>query len=258
MSAINKNIKKIRTVKKISQQAFADLFSITRASVGSYEEGRAEPKIGLAMEIANKFGISVDGLLNKELTINEISGFSKHETPLPAGQKLNPDGSRHLIPYVSKKNCSTYLNNLDSRDYLGHMPRFEVPNFQHNRARAFEIVGNDMWHSQSGLFPGDTLVCIEVDSQKPQLLNELAIHAFVFEDKILIRRMRFVKDGLLLIANNPFYADVLVALEDIKELWVAHTLISNVNNEGGINHQSANTIRDLEKRIADLERRLDK
>ena len=53
MTHIGKNIRKIRSVKKLSQQAFADQFGLSRANIGSYEEGRAEPKIAIIMEIAN-------------------------------------------------------------------------------------------------------------------------------------------------------------------------------------------------------------
>ncbi|MEO0331535.1 MAG: helix-turn-helix transcriptional regulator, partial [Bacteroidota bacterium] len=44
MSIIGKNIKTIRTIKHISQADFADIFDISRASIGAYEEGRADPK----------------------------------------------------------------------------------------------------------------------------------------------------------------------------------------------------------------------
>ncbi|MCK5699873.1 MAG: helix-turn-helix transcriptional regulator, partial [Cyclobacteriaceae bacterium] len=59
MSSIGKNIKKIRTVKKLSQAAFAEIFSLARPSVGAYEEVRAEPKVDTIIQIANYFGISV-------------------------------------------------------------------------------------------------------------------------------------------------------------------------------------------------------
>lgn len=78
MSLIGKNIKKIRAVKKLSQTAFADLLSLSRTSVGAYEEERAEPKIDTVILIANHFGISIDSLLSKELTINEVLKFDKH------------------------------------------------------------------------------------------------------------------------------------------------------------------------------------
>lgn len=78
MSLIGKNIKKIRAVKKLSQTAFADLLNLSRTSVGAYEEERAEPKIDTLLLIANHFGISVDRLLSKEVTMNEVLKFDKH------------------------------------------------------------------------------------------------------------------------------------------------------------------------------------
>lgn len=40
MSKVGRNIKKIRSVKGLSQQAFAYLFSLTRGNISSYEELR--------------------------------------------------------------------------------------------------------------------------------------------------------------------------------------------------------------------------
>ncbi len=76
MSVIGKNIKKIRTTKGLNQTEFGQLFNLTRGSIGSYEEGRAEPKIETLKQIANKFSISLDHIITAELTVNQLSGFS--------------------------------------------------------------------------------------------------------------------------------------------------------------------------------------
>tara|TARA_Y100000739_G_C20533840_1_gene430258 strand:+ start:273 stop:935 length:663 start_codon:yes stop_codon:yes gene_type:complete len=76
MSVIGKNIKKIRNTKGLSQTEFGKIFDLTRGSIGSYEEGRAEPKIETLKEIAKKFSISLDDIITKELTVNQLSGFS--------------------------------------------------------------------------------------------------------------------------------------------------------------------------------------
>jgi DNA-binding XRE family transcriptional regulator len=75
MSYFGKNIRKIRIVKKMSQTEFADLFDLKRTALGSYEEGRAEAKIDTVIKIADHFHLSLDQLLRKELTINEIFHF---------------------------------------------------------------------------------------------------------------------------------------------------------------------------------------
>lgn len=75
MSYIGKNIRKIRISKKMTQTEFAELFNLKRTAVGSYEEGRAEPKIETLIKISDYFKLSLDQLLRKELSINEIFHF---------------------------------------------------------------------------------------------------------------------------------------------------------------------------------------
>ncbi len=75
MSYIGKNIRKIRMSKKFSQTEFAELFDLKRTAVGSYEEGRAEPKIETLIKIADYFNLTLDQLLRQELTVNEIFKF---------------------------------------------------------------------------------------------------------------------------------------------------------------------------------------
>ena len=65
----------------MSQSAFADIFGITRASIGSYEEGRAEPKIDTIIQIAKHFGISLEQILQHELTVNELYLSEIRPTP---------------------------------------------------------------------------------------------------------------------------------------------------------------------------------
>ncbi len=59
----------------MSQTDFAELFQLKRTALGSYEEGRAEPKIDTLIKVADHFHLSLDQLLRKELTINEIFHF---------------------------------------------------------------------------------------------------------------------------------------------------------------------------------------
>ena len=75
MSFFGKNIRKIRIAKKMTQSEFAKLFELKRTTVGAYEEGRAEAKIDTIIKIADYFKLSLDQLLRKEITINDIFHF---------------------------------------------------------------------------------------------------------------------------------------------------------------------------------------
>jgi len=72
---IAKNFKKLRLFKNLNQSEFAELFGITRSTVGSYEEGRAEPKLETLLKIADHFKLKVDDLIRSELTVNKIAHF---------------------------------------------------------------------------------------------------------------------------------------------------------------------------------------
>ena len=63
----------------MNQSDFAALFDINRPSIGSYEEGRSEPKLATLQKIASHFKLSVDELISKELTVNQIARFDLDE-----------------------------------------------------------------------------------------------------------------------------------------------------------------------------------
>ncbi len=88
MSKIGSNIRKIRTVKGISQSQFAELFSLNRARIGAYEEGRAEPKIDVVIEIAKYFSIPLNDIFVKDLTVNQLAHFDLiQSSPNDEGKK---------------------------------------------------------------------------------------------------------------------------------------------------------------------------
>jgi transcriptional regulator with XRE-family HTH domain len=113
MSIFGNNIKKIRILRNMSQQEFGDLFDISRGSIGSYEEDRAEPKIDTVIKIAAHFKLSIDVLLTKELTINELSNFTNKISKLidePNNEKISISKKVQHRVYLEDK-----VEDLESR-----------------------------------------------------------------------------------------------------------------------------------------------
>jgi transcriptional regulator with XRE-family HTH domain len=108
MSYFGRNIRKIRNAKKISQTAFADLFNLKRGSIGAYEEGRAEAKIDTIIEIADYFQLSLDQLLRKELTINEI--YHIHERSRKIAEIKKQEGAEQENNYLKKADLEQDLS----------------------------------------------------------------------------------------------------------------------------------------------------
>ncbi|MFY0672546.1 MAG: LexA family transcriptional regulator [Bacteroidia bacterium] len=227
MTHIGKNIKKIRSVKKLSQQAFADLFSLSRANIGSYEEGRAEPKIAVMMEIANKFGLDVEGLLNRELKVNEIAQFNGDKTMAFIAKKTTPDDEGMAIPFIKKNGYDSYVNNCESTEYLMLLQQVQIPGFSFKASRAFEVFENELLNRGEGVNEGDIIICIKKNAKEISELTEGKVYAVVLKDELIIRRLIFGLGTFELFADNRFFAPKEVYPEDIVELWEAHSIISS-------------------------------
>lgn len=92
MTYFGTNLKKIRQIKGLSQQAFAELIDLNRGVISSYEEGRAEPKIETLLRIANYFGIPTDDIISKPLTVNQLANFELIEDSISSiEQNISPE-----------------------------------------------------------------------------------------------------------------------------------------------------------------------
>ncbi len=65
---ISQNIKFLRNKRNISQEEFANIFGLKRSSIGSYEEGRAVPPLGLIIKIAEYFDIGLEILITEDIS----------------------------------------------------------------------------------------------------------------------------------------------------------------------------------------------
>ncbi len=103
------NLRKLRKAKRLSQTEFAKIFSLTRAAVGAYEEGRAEPKLDKIIEIAKYFGLTVDQLVTKKISVNEIFHFDKKIAKI--------EDAIPFVPLAEKKIFLQALENQTSYNY---------------------------------------------------------------------------------------------------------------------------------------------
>jgi transcriptional regulator with XRE-family HTH domain len=78
-----KNLKKLRTEKKISQQHLAGVLGISQQSINKYENHNVEPDISILIAMAQYFNTTIDYLVGKD-DISELSEgvLSDHEKGL--------------------------------------------------------------------------------------------------------------------------------------------------------------------------------
>ncbi len=160
MSYVGKNIKKIRSVKNLNQTKFAELFDLKRASIGAYEEGRAEPKIATLSQIANHFGISVDDLLHKELSVNDLYHFDIFQKDYikNKGNQLKPSKlpvNLASVYYIVESKREDYFKGLELSNFI--KLSLPIPSIASDYIAFESNIGNP-WLNASGDYV-NLLVC---------------------------------------------------------------------------------------------------
>lgn len=209
MLKIGTNIKKIRTARNLSQQAFADLFDLTRGNISSYEESRAEPKLESVIKIANHFSIPLNKFVSEVLTVNEILQYN--------GDKLLNDENHitnlqlHEVPFMSDTiylRCShkelrfdeftafpklvlpeTSNHNLLALTFNSNIPHPQsLPDYQMHDVLVFEELTRENVHlcsDKPGLYVNEHEIMMgkyNLEGSKIELvLNDFKKHSFSFE-----------------------------------------------------------------------------
>lgn len=258
MSKIGKNIRKIRFVKQLSQAGFAQIFNLARPSVGAYEEGRSEPKIDTVIQIAQYFGISVDSLLTKELTINDLYRFdslkSQIRNEVPGSSKPVKQESGYPAMLVWLDRHPEYIHKYRSSDFIDSLPTFRFPWITSVNARAFEFEGESMSFEHHGILPGDLVICPHtVPASGP--IKPGALYVLVTTDKILVRRFRSGDKRLNFACDHPDWPSEEYLPEDLLELWeVAAVYSRSLFTPVPLNDR----IEELEKKWRNLAERLER
>src|SRR5690606_14706776 len=151
--------------------------------------GRAEPKLDTIIKMAHHFGLSIDVLLTKELTVNELYKFDifkagetrQKESKRPT---IDKEESREDTPLVRKEEYVEYIVNYRNKDYINNLPSVRLPITQPKKSRAFEVADNAMEFNEKGLLAGDILSCSPADLEKPKKLTVDKVFVVVTEKDI--------------------------------------------------------------------------
>jgi transcriptional regulator with XRE-family HTH domain len=200
MTKIGANIKKIRTTKGLSQQAFADLFTLTRGNISSYEESRAEPRIETVVQIANYFSIPLNQFISESLSIHEILKYN--------GDKLIEDENQLInlqlrqVPFMNDaiytKCCYQGLSFND----LASFPKLTLPEVNNRNMFALGFNPNISHYASLPAFAvGDVLIFEEVTQQNVHLCQHKT-GLFLAEHEIMIGRYEIKDDKIDLILND--------------------------------------------------------
>lgn len=200
MTKIGANIKKIRTTKGLSQQAFAEIFELTRGNISSYEENRAEPRIETVIRIANYFCIPLDHFITQNITINEILKFN--------GDKLIEE-ENHIIKLQLKEvpfiNDNIYMKccyqELPFNDWAA-FPRLILPETNNTNLIALTFNSNIPHHESIPHYQMHDVLIFEEVTQQNIHLSHHKTGLYTAEREIMLGRYEIKNMQIDLVLND--------------------------------------------------------
>jgi len=216
------NIRKIRTVKGLSQTAFAELFDIKRANIGAYEEGRAEPKLDLLLKIANHFSISVETILTKEITVNELTHFPHvdGETVVLSPKNEKSNHKNHF--YISSDYSSNYIQEVIADGFQKETGEIvTLPKMISSASHLFELnltnyVSNSI---------GDTNLLLAVNSSSLERISEDTTYLLVLKKGLFIGKVE-IKKEMAIISDHFSSEKFSNKAKEVLEVWEIETFIT--------------------------------
>jgi transcriptional regulator with XRE-family HTH domain len=252
MSYFQSNLKYLRKSKGLTQEQLANKVGVTRPIIGSYEEGRAEPKLSTLQNISHFFKLSIDNLLENNLskkTKAETKQFENNDLRiLPIVVDKDQNEKICLVPI---KASAGYLNGYSDPEFMEELPLFNLPmvEFSQGTHRAFQIQGDSMNPIPSGSYIMGQFVedwnwikngeCYIIVSK-----NEGVVY------KRLINNLN-TNQSIELHSDNPEYEPYSIDGKEIVEVWEAKAYLSFDLSEK--NHQSS-TVEDLSKMMIELQK----
>jgi transcriptional regulator with XRE-family HTH domain len=202
---ISKKLRDIRKELGFTQETLAKELGVTRASIGSYEEGRASPNYQFLLD--DLAGISVDEII-------------RHNTKVKVG-KTNTVANG--IPLVPIKAAAGYQKGFPDDEYVKELPHFTLPLGKGN-FRAFEISGDSMLP----LAPG-TIVIGEKLERLSDLKDGQTYVLVTKQEGIVYKRVfNYLRENglLFLVSDNTKYKPYSIDPMEIHEAWSAKAYIS--------------------------------
>lgn len=226
MHYIAENLKFLRKKNNWTQGEFARQLGVKRSMIGAYEEGRADPRISFLQMICDKFGLSLDQLINGLIDAKttslakDISGSSLRILPIT----IDRETEQETATIVPIKVAAGYLHGYGDVEYIEQLPRFNLPFPELPRGRTyrlFQIKGDSMLPITSGTY----VICsYEMDWN---LIKNDSCYILVSrsEGVVFKRVLNNLRNGYLTLkSDNPNFESYNLQVEDIIEVWKAEGL----------------------------------
>jgi transcriptional regulator with XRE-family HTH domain len=231
MKFIAENIKYLRKTRQLTQDDLASKIGVKRAMIGSYEESRAVPKLPLLQAMAYYFDVSLNDLLDKDLS----KEASKKKQPLVDVSAANlrvlttivDKENNELMTVVPAKAAAGYLNGYADVEFVESLTAFSLPlpEISHDRTyRIFQIKGDSMLPLPTGTY----IICRYLDNWYN--IKDGKTYVVLTKDEGIVYKRLYNRleesKALEMISDNHLYSPFSVHIDAVLEVWQAIGLIS--------------------------------
>ncbi|MCX6230153.1 MAG: helix-turn-helix domain-containing protein [Bacteroidetes bacterium] len=231
MNFIAENIRYLRKQKQLTQDDLASKIGVKRAMIGSYEESRAVPKLPLLQAMAYYFDVSLNDLLDKDLSKEEAKR-KKTVVDVSANNlrvltTIVDKENKELMTVVPAKAAAGYLNGYADVEFVESLTAFSLPlpEISHDRTyRIFQIRGDSMLPLPTGTY----IICRYLDNWY-NIKDGKTYVVLTKEEGIVYKRLynRLEESKTLeMISDNHQYSPFSVHIDAVLEVWQAIGLIS--------------------------------
>tara|TARA_Y100000385_G_C13105070_1_gene647005 strand:- start:1591 stop:2370 length:780 start_codon:yes stop_codon:yes gene_type:complete len=236
MNYFSKNLKRLRSIHKLSQASIAGVLKVSRTNIAKYEGGVHEPSIDVLMKIAKNFGVTLDALITLDfssLSDEYLLNFEEKSIRLLPIQ-VDTDG-KNLIEVVPHDAQAGYSGMYADPGFIESLDNLKLPQLiTSKKCRAFPINGDSMPPYGDGSFA----VGEYIDNRSMIKEGERYI-VLTKDDGIVFKRVLFVDNNeIQLFSDNPNYKPFKMLWIDVIEVWRfrAGITINNSENNTSIHH----------------------
>lgn len=226
MSQFSENLKYLRKERGLTQSEMAQKIGLNRPKLGSYEEGRAEPKLDTLMQMAAFFNLSLDQLVNEKLSENNHQQTDFKGNKLRILPILVDEEDKEKVSLIPAKAAAGYLNGYADPEYLEQLPAFDLPlqELEPGTYRLFQLEGDSMEPIPSGSY-----ILGQYQADWTQVKDGEACIVLSESEGIVYKRVyNYLEEKQLieLHSDNPSYEAYEVKGEELLEVWRAKGYLS--------------------------------
>lgn len=196
------SLRQLRESKGYSMEELARLYNSTynakmnKSTLSRYENGLQEPMYSTASNLAKLFGVSVDELVNEDLSFPGV-------LPLPKTYK---------VPLLGDIACGSPITAVEDIEAMVNVPEYIHIDF------ALRCKGDSMINAR--IFDGDIVYIHKQEEVENGEIAAVMIADSAEMAEATLKRVYFSGEQLILQAENPTFSPIMFSGEDINQVRI--------------------------------------